>query len=67
MYSFLRLLEDETEDNNGGTKNIVIKVASLILLLGMAIGFGFMPYFITSCRKSNTFLSISNAFQLVYS
>ena len=62
MYSFLRLLEDETEDNNGGTKNIVIKVASLIFLLGMAIGFGFMPYFITSCRKSNTFLSISNAF-----
>lgn len=62
MYSYLRLLEDETEDDNGGTKNIVIKVACLIFLLGMAIGFGFMPYFITSCRKSNTFLSLSNSF-----
>ena len=62
MYSYLRLLEDETEDDNGGTKNIVIKVACLIFLLGMAIGFGFMPYFIASCRKSNTFLSLSNSF-----
>ena len=28
----------------------------------MAISFGFMPYFITSCQKSNKFLSLSNAF-----
>ena len=62
MYSYLRLLEEETENDNGGTKNIVIKVACLVFLLGMAIGFGFMPYFITSCRKSNTFLSLSNSF-----
>ena len=67
MLSFLRLLQDEHEEenengDNGGTNNIIIKVASLVFLLGMAIGFGFMPYFISSCRKSNTFLSLSNAF-----
>ena len=63
MQSILRLLEEEEEEEkNGGTKNIIIKLASLVFLLGMAIGFGFMPYFITSCRKSNTFLSLSNAF-----
>ena len=61
MQSILRLLEEE-EEKNGGTKNIIIKLVSLVFLLGMAIGFGFMPYFITSCRKSNTFLSLSNAF-----
>ncbi len=63
MQSILRLLEEEEEEEkNGGTKNIIIKLVSLVFLLGMAIGFGFMPYFITSCRKSNTFLSLSNAF-----
>ena len=62
MYSFLKIFKDETDGNNGGTKNIAIKVTSIIFLLGMAIGFGFMPYFITSCRKSNKFLSLSNAF-----
>ena len=62
MYSFLKIFKDETDGNNGGTKNIAIKVTSIIFLFGMAIGFGFMPYFITSCRKSNKFLSLSNAF-----
>ena len=64
MLSLLRLLheEEEEENDNGGTNNIIIKVASLVFLLGMAIGFGFMPFFITSCRKSNKFLSLSNAF-----
>ena len=62
MLSLLRLLHEEEENDNGGTNNIIIKVASLIILLGMAIGFGFMPFFITSCRKSNKFLSLSNAF-----
>ena len=65
MLSLLRILHDDHEEenaNNDGTKNIIIKVACLIFLLGMAIGFGFMPYFITSCRKSNKFLSLSNAF-----
>lgn len=66
MEILLRLLEEhdehEEENDNGGTKNIIIKVASLVFLLGMAIGFGFMPYFINSCRKSNKFLSFSNAF-----
>ena len=64
MLSYLRLLSDEHEEekDNGGIKNIIIKIACLIFLLGMAIGFGFMPYFINSCRKSNKFLSLSNAF-----
>ena len=66
MEILLRLLEEhdehEEENDNNGTKNIIIKVASLVFLLGMAIGFGFMPYFINSCRKSNKFLSFSNAF-----
>ena len=50
MLSLLRLLheEEEEENDNGGTNNIIIKVASLVFLLGMAIGFGFMPFFITS-------------------
>ena len=66
MEIILRLLhedDDHKENNdNGGTKNIIIKVASLIFLLGMAIAFGFMPYFINSCRKSNKFLNFSNSF-----
>ena len=62
MYSFLKIFKDETDGNNGGTKNIAIKVISIIFLFGIAIGFGFMPYFITSFRKSNKFLSLSNAF-----
>ena len=64
MEILLRLLEEhdehEEKNDNGGTNNFVIKVASFVFLLGMAIDFGFMSYFINSCRKSNKFLSFSN-------
>ena len=63
MQLILRFLDTEGEEKkNNGTKNIIIKLASLVFLLGMAVCFGFMPYFISSCRKSNKFLSLSNAF-----
>ena len=63
MQLILRFLgTKEGEKANDRTKNIIIKLASLVFLLGMAVGFGFMPYFINSCRKSKKFLSLSNAF-----
>ena len=62
MYTYLRFLIEEDNKKNGGIQNILIKIGSLIFLLGMAIGFGVMPYFIQSCRKSNKFLGLSNAF-----
>ena len=60
MFTFLRLLENSNESEE--IKNLIIKVICLITLLGMAIGFSFMPYFIISCRKSNKFLRLSNSF-----
>ena len=62
MYIYLRFLENENEKDNGGISNILVKIGSLILLLGIAIGFGIMPYFIQSCRKNNKFLGLSNSF-----
>ena len=62
MYTYLRFLTDNHDKDNGGTPNILVKIGSLVLLLAMAIGFGVMPYFIQSCRKSNKFLGLSNAF-----
>ena len=44
------------------TNHIIIKIISILFLLLISISFGLMPYFITFCRKSNKFLSLSNAF-----
>ena len=44
------------------TLNKWIKVISLFGLLGMAIGFGILPYFMSKCNKSTTFLSLANSF-----
>lgn len=61
MFDYLRYLEEETSEANSLT-NILVKVASLVFLLGMAVGFGFMPYFCNKCRQSPKFLGLSNAF-----
>ncbi len=60
MIEYLRLLE-ETEDN-GGLANILVKVGSLVVLLGIAVGFGIMPCRLDSCKTSNKCLGLSNAF-----
>ena len=44
------------------TKHIILKICSILFLLLISISFGFMPYFISFCRKSNKFLSLSNSF-----
>ena len=44
------------------TKHIILKIGSILFLLLISISFGFMPYFISFCRKSNKFLSLSNSF-----
>ena len=63
MKFYFRFLENITEkEENNGIKLILIKIACLIFLLAMAICFSFMPYFISSCRKNNKFLSLSNSF-----
>ena len=51
----------QKEDGNN-TTNIALKIISIVVFLAMATGFGVMPYFITKCRNSTKFLSISNAF-----
>lgn len=50
------------EDSNTNLTNIILKLLSIVIFLAMALGFGVMPYFITKCRNSSKFLSISNAF-----
>ena len=59
---YLRLLENEIVDEKDKIKNIIIKIICLIFMLGITVCFSFMPYFITSCKKSNKFLSLSNSF-----
>ena len=44
------------------TNHIILKIISILFLLLISISFGLMPYFINFCRKSNKFLSLSNAF-----
>ena len=53
-------LNADNEGNKGA--NLGIKIASIVVFLAMATVFGLMPYFITKCRTSTKFLSISNAF-----
>ena len=59
--SLLRLVRNLKEKENG-IKNIIIKIICLILFLAISMSFSFMPYFISSCRKNNKFLSLSNSF-----
>ena len=61
MQSLLRILY-ETSDNGFFQKHFIIKICSILVLLLISTSFGFMPYFITFCRKSNKFLSLSNSF-----
>lgn len=48
--------------SEGGTTNLILKIVSIVVFLGMAMAFGIMPYFITSCRTSSKFLGLANAF-----
>lgn len=51
------------KEGEGNSKmNTALKIISIVVFLVMATGFGVMPYFITKCRTSTKFLSISNAF-----
>lgn len=50
----------DSEDND--TTNFILKLLSIVVLLGMGMGFGVMPYFITSFRKNTKILGIANAF-----
>ena len=50
------------EESSNSTTNIILKVVSIVVFLAMAVIFGVMPHFIEKCRKSTTFLSVSNAF-----
>lgn len=49
-------------DDTDSPGNLVLKIVSIFIFLGMAMAFGLMPYYIKSCRQSTKFLSISNAF-----
>ena len=62
MISSLRILSLLKETNSLFTNNFILKICSIFFLLLISISFGFMPYFITACRKSNKFLSLSNSF-----
>lgn len=50
------------EDESNSTTNILLKIISVVVLLGMGMGFGVMPYFIERCRKSTKFLGLANSF-----
>ena len=50
------------ESGDNTTTNLILKIVSIVVLFAMAIGFGIMPYFITSCRTSTKFLGLANAF-----
>ena len=51
------------KEGDGNSKtNTILKIISIVVFLVMATGFGVMPHFITKCRTSTKFLSISNAF-----
>ena len=58
IHNFNNLLEKEEKKG----ANIALKITSIVVFLAMATAFGLMPYFITKCRKSTKFLSVSNAF-----
>ena len=52
-----------SEDNEyDDSKNLAVKIVSIIVFLAMALVFGLMPYYIKKCRTSTNFLSISNSF-----
>ena len=50
------------EESDNSTLVLIIKIVSIFVFLGMAMAFGLMPYYITRCRESTKFLSISNSF-----
>ena len=58
IHNFNNLLEKEEKKG----ANIALKITSIAVFLAMATAFGLMPYYITKCRKSTKFLSVSNAF-----
>lgn len=63
MKFYKRSLLNQTDGNKGDDAgNLSVKIVSIFIFLGMAMGFGLMPYYIKKCRTSTKFLSISNAF-----
>ena len=49
-------------DEEDETTNLILKIVSIVVFLGMATFFGVIPYFCTKCRTSTKFLGIANAF-----
>ena len=61
MQSLLRNLS-QSQIELFFTNLSIIKLFSIFILILISISFGFMPYFVSFCRKSNKFLSLSNSF-----
>ena len=61
LKHYNNIVRKEEEEGNSGA-NLAIKIISIAVFLAMATVFGLMPYYIEKCRKSTTFLSVSNAF-----
>lgn len=64
--SYLRILHsaggDESNENKFKLGNVLAKVIGLIIILGLALLFGFLPYFCKICRKSTRIIGLANAF-----
>lgn len=56
------IIQKDDDEDEHKTGNLILKLSSIVIFLVMATCFGVMPYFITKCRTSTKFLSISNAF-----
>ena len=58
-FSLILASEDNEYDDS---KNLAVKIVSIIVFLAMSLVFGLMPYYTKKCRTSTNFLSISNSF-----
>lgn len=51
-----------TEGDKYELNNVLTKIFSLLIILGLTILFGFVPYFWKKCRKSTKILGLANSF-----
>jgi len=64
MVNVLRFLHDDdtAADDSSDTAVLLMKIGSLLIILGVTLLFGYFPLFWKRCRKSTKFLGIANAF-----
>lgn len=70
MDSVLRFLHgpggdddhDHDHDDDSKTTVLLMKIGSLIIILGVTLLFGYFPLIWKSCKSSTKFLGIANAF-----